>query len=78
MFSLASVIVACSGTYDLCTVPGEWICLSLYWGPTGFWKTNFPPKAMLPPTGPPVNLLRSPELLLFDLGRSLFLCVTAV
>lgn len=31
---------------------------------------------MLPPAGPPVNLPRSPKLLLLDLGRSLFLCIT--
>lgn len=69
--------MACSGTYCLCTLPGELTSHGLHRDPTGFGKTNFPPKPTLPPAGPPVNLLRSPELLLLDLGRSFLLCATA-
>lgn len=73
--SVTCKAAASGGTYCLCTLPGDWASHGLHCCPAGFWKINFPPKAMLPPAGPPVSLLWSPEPLLLALGRSVFLYV---
>lgn len=70
-------VAAFSGTHSLRTLPGDWTRHGLHCGPIGIWSSSFPPKAMPPPAGPPVNLLWSTEQLLLALGRSVVFCVSA-